>query len=125
MNITDSSLFSVSKPGWQLLGETQLLADATADTINTWLAQILGPLNLQPDFVKQLLLSVEGVSLRAIHSNTSLEFEHVHLCVFAPIDVKRNGNTWGFFRIEKIDSMEPNQDEPDHTVEFYLYLEGQ
>ena len=125
MNTTDSSLVSASRPGWQLLGETQLLAGATVDTINTWLVEILGPLNLQPDFVKQLLHSTQDVSMRALHSNTSMDFEHVHLCIFAPIDLKRNGNTWGFFRIEKIDSKEPNQDHPDHAVEFYLYLEGQ
>jgi hypothetical protein len=125
VNTTDSSLFSVSRPGWQLLGETQLLADATADTINTWMVEILGPLNLQPDFVKQLLHSAQDVTMRALHSNTSMGFEHIHLWIFAPSDVNRNGNSWGFFRIEKIDITEPNQDHPAHTVEFYLYLEGQ
>jgi hypothetical protein len=125
VNPTDSSFLSVPRPGWQLLGETQLLADVTPDTINTWLVEKLGPLNLQPDFVKQLLHSAQDVTMRALHSNTSMDFEHVHLCIFAPGDVKGNSNTWGFFRIEKIDSREPNQDHPDHAVEFYLYLEGQ
>ena len=125
MNTTDSSLLSVSRPGWQLLGETQLPSTATADTISTWLRATLDPLNLQPDFVKQLLHSAQDVCMRALHSATSMNFQHVHLCIFATSDVNRNGNSWGFFRIEKIDNTEPNQDHPDHAVEFYLYLEGQ
>jgi hypothetical protein len=116
---------SVSRPGWQLLGETQLPADTTAETIGNWLVERVTPLNLQPEFVRQLMNSAQEVTMRALHSSTSMDFEHVHLCVFAPNEVTRHGNPWGFFRIEKIDSTESNQDHPDHAVEFYLYLEGQ
>ena len=87
--------------------------------------ELLAPLNLHDDFLKQLLGSAQDATARALHSSNGTSLEYIHLCIFAPGDVNRNGNSWGFFRIEKIDSTEPNQDHPDHAVEFYLYHERQ
>jgi hypothetical protein len=123
VNTTNSSLSSASRPGWQLLGETELRAGSNAHTIGTWLVEQLTPLNLQPEFVKQLWNSAQEVTMRALDSNTSMDFEHVHVSVFAPSELTTHGNIWGFFRIEKIDSTEPNKHHPEHAVEFYLYLE--
>ena len=110
--------------GWQLLGEIELPVSPHGDTIHTWLVELLAPLNLQDDFLKQLLSSAQDATLRALHSNNGALFEHIHLYVFKPSEDGLQRNTWGFFRIEKIDSEEQNNDHPDYAVEFYLYLEG-
>ena len=45
------------------------------------------------------------------------------LSFFVQQDRAMRGDTWGFFRIEKIDNAEQNSLHSDHTVEFYLYLQ--
>lgn len=82
------------------------------------------PLNLQPDFLKQLLNSAQDATSRALHTDSGTSFEHIHISVFAPGEHTAHGTTWGFFRIDKIDSTELNHEHPDHAVEFYLYLEA-
>jgi hypothetical protein len=53
-----------------------------------------------------------------------LEFEHLHLLIFAPADRTVEGDTWGFFRIEKAGTSTTKENPSDHSIEFYLYLEG-
>ena len=125
MNTTNDFPSSTSRPSWQLLGKLELSAVSSSDTIGTWLKELVIRLNLQPDFTQQLLKSAQDAALRALHANSNPSFEHVHLSVFMPSESTVHSNAWGFFRIEKIDGTESNNDRPDHTVEFYLYLEGQ
>lgn len=125
MNTTNDFHSSTPRPGWQLLGKLELSAVSTSDTISTWLKELVIPLNLQSDFTQQLLNSAQDATLRALDPNSTPSFEHVHISVFTPNRSMVHNNAWGFFRIEKIDGTESNNDHPDHTVEFYLYLEGQ
>ena len=107
-----------------MLGEFELPIGPHADTIHSWLVELLTPLHLNEDFLTQLLGSAQDATLRASHSNNGTSFEHIHLSVFAPNERDPQRSTWGFFRIEKIDSVEENKDHPEYVVEFYLYLEG-
>ena len=123
--MTALSHSSVSNPGWQLLGETELPAGSNVATVATWLVEKLTPLDLQPDFLRQLTNSAQEVAMRTLSSDSGPGFKHLHVSVFAPHELTVHARIWGFFRIEKIDGAEPNNEHPDYAVEFYLYLEGQ
>ena len=52
-----------------------------------------------------------------------LKHQHTHLLIYIPANRLENRGTWGFFRIEKVGTENGNL--RDHSIEFYLYLEGQ
>jgi hypothetical protein len=121
---TVSSLYHAPSPGWQLLGKLELTVDPVTDhTVGKRLAVILKSLDLPADFINKVLKSAQEAARRATHVDTVQELAHLHLLVFAPAERALEGQSWGFFRIEKIDRGGDNA-HPDHTVEFYLYLEG-
>jgi hypothetical protein len=120
----ESSSDETGRSGWQLLGQIDLSTGSDTGRIHTWLVELLTPLNLHLDFVNQLLNSARDAIARALHWNAEFPLEHLHLSMFAPNERNSQRKTWGFFRIEKIDSGEPNKDHLDYVVEFYLYLEG-
>ncbi|HLF74429.1 MAG TPA: hypothetical protein VI524_08795 [Anaerolineales bacterium] len=125
MKHTDPSLNSVSGPGWQLLGELELAVDPGADrTVSKWLTVILSPLNLHEEFMSKVLRSAEAAAARAMQTETVIKFQHTHLLIFIPAERPSNGQTWGFFRIEKIETPTDEESTQDHAIEFYLYLEG-
>lgn len=112
-----------SAKGWQILGELELIAEPEAGhTVSEWLAVILDPLDLRADFLNKVLKSAQEVSARTIQNG--MRFEHLHLLVFAPSTRSSNGQTWGFFRIEKVAAATAGNTNPDHAIEFYLYVEG-
>lgn len=125
MNPIESNSRDPSDTGWQALGELELTpgSNVEADEVRAWLTVLLGPLLLHESFLNKLLRSAQEYSLRALHSNTDAANGHVHLVIFVQQDRTMRGDTWGFFRIEKIDNAEQNPLHPDHAVEFYLYLE--
>jgi hypothetical protein len=124
MKHTDSSHHSVPSPGWQILGELELTVNPDTDrTVGKWLGIILSPLALPADFLNQVLMSAQEAAMGAMQSETALKFEHTHLLVFGPERLDAKGQTWGFFRIEKI-AKTGDGIYPDHTVEFYLYVGG-
>lgn len=113
------------KTGWQILGELEVPVASDADgAIRTWLVELLAPLSLNADFLNKVLKSAQASITRAQQPSNEMIFGHVHLSIFAPYERTSKGSTWGFFRIEKIDSRDHDKDHPDHSVEFYLYLEG-
>jgi hypothetical protein len=123
---SNTSLPQTSRADWQLLGEIQLPARSNHDdTMYTWLIEILSPLQLHMTLLNKILQSAKETAARVMHSETTMKFEHIHLLVFVPVDHTSQGQTWGFFRVEKVESAKPHKDLPDHAVEFYLYLEGQ
>ena len=111
---------------WQILGELALPVGSNADDrITVWLAETLNPLNLHADFVNKVLKSAQDAMARAMQVEFVTEFAHIHLLVFAPADRASKGQTWGFFRISKIEGAKGDESPPDHAIEFYLYVEGQ
>jgi len=115
-----------SAPSWQMLGELILSAGSKPDElIALWLKELLAPLALHENFLTRVLQSAQKYAGRALRADVAADaqFNHIHLSLFGPNERTSKGQSWGFFRIEKIDSANQNRPHPDHTVEFYLYRE--
>jgi hypothetical protein len=111
---------------WQLLGELKLPFGVDAHPrINAWLANVLSPLYLPADFLNKIWKSAEEVAARNIQTERMLKDQHIQLLLYVPASRPLNLKTWGFFRIEKVQSALENENPCDHSIEFYLYLEGQ
>jgi hypothetical protein len=110
---------------WQILGELELPAGIeSGPAIRSWLVESLAPLDLHVEFIHKVLNSAWEAATRAMQVEQVTGLGHIHLFVFAP---KRPGSqvqTWGFFRIEKVE-LAPDSESPRcHSMEFYLYPEG-
>ena len=125
MKHTDLSPNQSSCTDWQILSKLQLPFGANSDDrINAWLTETLKLLNLPMDFLNKILKSAQEAISRVVQVESVTEFEHIHLLVFSPVNHTSIGKTWGFFRIEKIGSAGQDKNPPDHSIEFYLYIEG-
>jgi hypothetical protein len=121
MNMSDFA----STSSWQMLGELILLGDSSPnELISAWLTELLAPLDLHEKFMDRVLNSIQNYTGRALSPKAGIPCGHIHLSIFGPNKRTSSGQTWGFFRIEKIDSAEPSMAHPDHAVEFYLYQES-
>lgn len=115
-----------SSAAWRLLGELELPVGASVeDALNTWLTEILHPLNLQAELVNKIIASAQDAIARTIQAEIMLKFEHIHLAVFVPSARQEKEQAWGFFRLEKIEDAKEEPTGGDHAVEFYLYGEGE
>jgi hypothetical protein len=124
MNPIESNSRDLYGAGWQVLGELELtLSGNVEDEVRAWLTVLLLPLLLHEGFLNKVLRSAHEYSLRALRSHMDASNGHVHLVILVKHDRTTRGDTWGFFRIEKIENDEQNPLHSDHTVEFYLYLE--
>lgn len=121
-----SSSNKPSESEWQILDELKLPIGTEDDrVIDTWLAEILSPLNLQADFINRILKSAQAAMARYRGSTgPEIVIGYIHLLVFAPRSHILDGKTWGFFRVEKIENAREVKNPPDHSIEFYLYIEG-
>ena len=107
---------------WQILGELALPVRSGTDArINAWLTALLIPLNLHAEFQNKVLISALEAASKA---EIAYSFKHIHLYIFSPANQISEGQTWGFFRIEKIGNSPPGQEIPGHAIELYLYREG-
>lgn len=124
MNKTESTSGILPAAGWHVLGEIDLTADSNpGENLHARLTEILMQLHLDNSFLDKVLASAQEYALRAAQ-NTGTSDGHIHLAILVPQERQSSGNTWGFFRIEKIEYAEQKGSYSDHTVEFYLYLEG-
>ena len=115
---------TVSASSWQMLGELILSVGSNPDElISLWLKEQLAPLGLHEKFLTRVLQSAQNYAGRALRADMEAQFGHIHLSLFGPNERTSKGQTWGFFRIEKIDSGDQNLSHPDHTLEFYLSRE--
>ena len=119
----------LSETGWRLLGELELSVVAEADgAVRAWLAKALAPLKLHGDFLSKVTKSVHNAAAHATTSeHVQMEFRQMHLRILIPIKKAselNKGHTWGFFRIEKVGISTKTGDAYDHSIDFYLYLEG-
>ena len=110
---------------WHILGELELAVDAIAgDGAHAWLRQILDPLNLRADFLNNILTSAQQATARAVQAESLRTPEHIHLIVLVPSRPILSKHNWGFFRVEKIENTAKGNVDPEHTIEFYLYVDG-
>jgi hypothetical protein len=113
-----------SVPAWKMLGEIQLTpGDDSHHTVDKWLGVILSRLELQEDLVSKVHSSAREAVGRALHTGQAIRFARLHVLVFARTDLTARHRSWGFFRIEKVET-ESVKENPDHAIEFYLYPEG-
>lgn len=115
----------LSGADWQVLGELELpIGSERAGVIDTWMREKLDPLKLQVDFMNRILKSAQDAVGRFTESKGDrAEIGHIHILVFAPLSNKLDEKTWGFFRIEKLESVREAKNPPDHYIEFHLYFE--
>jgi hypothetical protein len=125
VNHTNHPTHNFEGATWHILGELELAIESIAgDATHAWLTDVLHPLNLRADFLNKILDSAQQAIARAVQAESIIKSEHVHLIVFVPsgpMSLKRN---WGFFRLEKIENTADGNVDPEHAIEFYLYVEG-
>lgn len=110
---------------WQMLGELKPpVGSSIEDVIHAWLSEVLDPLALDAHFLDQILQSAQDAAGRALRSERAAEFRHLHFLVKVPKHSVSNGQTWGFFQMEKMGDSTEGGNSHDHAIEFYLYLEG-
>jgi len=123
---TRSQLNHSPGTNWQTLGKLELpIGTNIVDVINVSLAEILTPLNLSTDFLNRILESAQDSAERAQLPNAAITFGHIYISIFVPKKQIQNGKTWGFFHIERIGNRSENAGSHDHTIDFYLYAEGE
>lgn len=126
MQPNDSSHTHSLGNNWHILGELELPVGASTDNaLQSWLTELLDPLNLHADFLNQVLKSAQEVAVRVLNAETAMKFEHIHILVLVTSDHISKGGTWGFFRIEKIENTAEGDVAHGHTIGFYLYVEGE
>ena len=111
--------------GWQILGEMQLQDNANSnDIIEHWLTSILAPFHLPNDFVAKIRTSIEDAVVRILSPDTAgRNFEYLEIVVLGPSEQTAKGNTWGFFRLERVSTDSQIESAKGHCVEYYLYLD--
>ena len=111
----------------QILGELELPVGLDVErVVHLWLMKTLSPLDLHADFRDRILKSAQDSVVRAMGPDgVAVDSGHIHLLVFGPREIQLDGKTWGFFRIDKLEGTGKNKNTPSHSIEFYLYIEGQ
>lgn len=126
LNASDSSHTRKNHSQWQFLGELELLAGTNLDeTLRAWLTKLLEPLALHPDFVHRILKSALDAAARAFQGEAEMMCDHLHLVIYGPGRQGSIPGTWGFFRVEKVENTAKEGSNAAHSIEFYLYMEGQ
>ena len=107
---------------WRKLGELKLRAGPNPDgSINAWLTHILSDFSLPNDLVARLLKSMEDSAGRVLSAEELSE--HLEIVVLAPAYLLPQGQTWGFFRLERASADSQFNGTNGHCVEYYLYLD--
>jgi hypothetical protein len=120
----DPSNQPFQKAGWQLMGEQVLpIGTGLQDVLVDWLLRLLRPYHLHKDFQDKLINSANEAVLRAALADSVEQTGHLHALVYIR-NAASTVQTWGFFRIEKIEEPKDGQDTPGHAIDFYLYPEG-
>lgn len=115
----------LSAPGRRILAEVKVPVDQRFELqVNTWLVEALAPLNLEARFSQRILDSAADAAQRLAACGTALTEALVHLILSGPEGVWGERQTWGFFRIEKLEGLGSGAAESDHSIELYLYIEG-
>jgi hypothetical protein len=115
-----------SNTAWRIVGELELPFCMDAHSmISAWLSEVLTPLQLHVGFLNKVLRSAEDAAGRAMRSEMVMKYQRTRLLIYVPADRPSNAQTWGFFHIEKVEPAVEIENSRAHSIEFYLYLEGQ
>ena len=126
MNPADHSHTHNQRSDWQLLGDLELPVGTNLDeAIQTWLTKLFDPLALHGDFLNRILKSAQDAAARVFQSESAEKYDHIHLVIYGPRDQGSKQGTWGFFRVEKVEKTAEETSTAAHSIEFYLYREGQ
>jgi hypothetical protein len=126
LNTSDISHVPGNHSEWQSLGELTLSNEsADKEQIHLWLTGLLLSLSLHPDFLDRIVKSAQDAAARAFQNETAGKADHIHLVIYGPRDQGTKPGTWGFFRVEKVENTTGEPSTAAHSVEFYLYREGQ
>ena len=110
---------------WQILGEFELEAEAFADdTFRARLKETLDPLALVEEFLNRILGAAQQTAARLLRADAEIKLEHIHLRVYVPSNRTAHKQTWGFFSVEKLEGAKEGAVINAHTLEIYLYVEG-
>ena len=125
VNYIDPKHNPLPRTDWQSLGELQLRVGSNPNaTINQWLTKILGPFSMPDDLVSKILRSIEDAAVRILSPDIAEgQFEYLDIVVLAPAGLAMQGQTWGFFRIERRSTDSEIESAKGHCVEYYLYLD--
>ncbi|HSL42848.1 MAG TPA: hypothetical protein VK897_05415 [Anaerolineales bacterium] len=109
---------------WHKLGEIELPFGAdTSSTVNAWILETLDPMGPHLDLLNKILKSAKDAVAHAKQTETIIEQQHIHLCIYLQGNHPCKAQTWGFFRIEKVEPAVENGPSRDRSIEFYLYPE--
>jgi hypothetical protein len=126
VNAANTPLSSMPGAGWQILAELVLPVEvSTGDAIHEWLADSLQPLNLPADFMDKILRSALDIATRSMQADALEKPDHTHIIILVMQQYAENGKSWGFFQVDKIEGPKELHHLSDHTVEYYLYVEGE
>jgi hypothetical protein len=124
--MADHSHTQKQRSEWQFLGELELPAVANMDgSIRTWLTKLIDPLALHGDFLDRILKSAQDAAARVFQTESAEKYDHIHLVIYGPHEQVSKQGTWGFFRVEKVENTTEEPSTAAHSIEFYLYREGQ
>jgi hypothetical protein len=95
------------------------------ESIHAWLTKLMDPLTLHGDFLNRILKSAQDAAARVFENESAEKYDHIHLVIYGPQDSGVKPGTWGFFRVEKVENTIEEPSTAAHSIEFYLYREGQ
>lgn len=123
VNYPDPQHNHLPQTDWRKLGDLKLRAGSNPDgIIKTWLIPILSDFSLPNDLINKLLKSMEDAATRVlIPDGTEAQLEHLEIIVLAPEDLVSQGQTWGFFRVERTSTDSEGDDSLGHSIDYYLY----
>lgn len=125
MNFTDPLHDPHPRTNWQILGELKLRADSnTNGTVKAWLNHLLSGFSLPDDLVSRLLKSMEDAAVRVlIPDGAEAQLEQLEIVVLVPAVLVSEGQTWGFFRVERTSTVSNVRNSQGHCIDYYLYLD--
>jgi hypothetical protein len=124
--VRQNNLSHIHTPNWQILVELELRAGGGMNgTIHESLMESLTPLHLHTEFLCKLSKFAQDAAARSMQVIKLMKLGHLHHIAFVPANVTSAGGDWGIFRIEKIENGMTDKSLPHHTIELYLYTEGQ
>lgn len=126
MTQDDSNLNDAPRPGWQRLAALDLPGDSDLkSTVRRWLEQVLLPLDLQADLFAKIAASAQEAVRRGRDADPLLDSPHLHLVIFVPEGRAHQVQSRGFFRVQMADAPSEGGSTSGHTIQFYLYDEGE